>query len=365
MRILLLADSNSSHTYKWATALACEGNDIGIFSLGEQRRIDYSSFANVTVYLSNNQVYYHDSVFKKVAYLRVFPLLKKVINEFNPQVLHAHYASSYGLLGALSGFRPFVLSLWGSDVFDFPRQSIFHRKLFQFNMQKANKLLSTSQVMADEAKRYTNKSIEVTPFGIDPDKFYSKKVNSPFHKDDIVIGTVKTLEEKYGIAYLIRAFSILKKKHPDMPLKLLIVGGGSQRDLLQKSVRELSIEEDTLFTGKVSFDKVPEYHNMLDISVFVSHSESFGVSVIEASACEKPVVVSNVGGLPEVVEDGVTGIVVPEADAAATAIAIERLLLDKELAIRMGKAGRERVNELYNWKNNVNQMLRIYKDVLR
>lgn len=366
MRILLLADANSSHTYKWATALALEGHEIGLFSMGEELRMDYSSYENIRVFLGTVHVHYKGSLWNKLSYLRLFPLLKKTIKEFNPQILHAHYATSYGLLGALTRFSPFILSLWGSDVFDFPRKSYLHKRLLCFNLKKADKLLSTSEVMAHEAKLYTNKPVEVTPFGINLDKFYpKKKVLSPFNKEDIVIGTIKTLEPKYGIPYLIEAFALLKKKYPKQSLKLMIVGEGSQRDQLVELVHRFALEKDTLFTGKIAFDDVPDYHNMLDISVFVSHSESFGVAVIEASACKKPVVVSNVGGLPEVVEDGVTGIIVPDADAKATAQAIERLLLDKVLASSMGEAGRARVKELYDWENNVKQMLGIYKSVIQ
>jgi glycosyltransferase involved in cell wall biosynthesis len=106
---------------------------------------------------------------------------------------------------------------------------------------------------------------------------------------------------------------------------------------------------------------------MLDISVSVSitDSESFGVAVIEASACEKPVIVANVGGLPEVVEDEVTGFVVPPQDAEATASALEKLVLNKSLRQEMGNAGRQRVQRLYDWKNNVQQMLSIYHEVLQ
>jgi glycosyltransferase involved in cell wall biosynthesis len=144
----------------------------------------------------------------------------------------------------------------------------------------------------------------------------------------------------------------------------MIVGGGSLENKLKTLADNLSIGSKTIFVGKVPHQDIPKYHNMLDVSVSVSNSESFGVAIIEASACGKPVVVSNVGGLPEVVEDGVTGIIVPPRNAEATANAIERLVLNKELRLQMGKAGRERVKRLYNWDDNVKQMINIYKEIL-
>jgi glycosyltransferase involved in cell wall biosynthesis len=106
---------------------------------------------------------------------------------------------------------------------------------------------------------------------------------------------------------------------------------------------------------------------MLSVSVSVStlDSESFGVAVLEAAACEKPVVVSSVGGLPEVVEDGVTGLVVPPRDPVRTADAIEKLVLDDALRRRMGAAGRRRVADAYDWERSVDTMLSYYALALK
>src|SRR5207237_2207904 len=128
--------------------------------------------------------------------------------------------------------------------------------------------------------------------------------------------TVKVLAEKYGIEYLIRAFALVKKRHEELPLKLLIVGGGPQEAFLKGLAADLGISAVTTFTGRVDHARVPDFHNMLSVSVSVStlDSESFGVAILEASTCAKPVVVSSVGGLPEVVENVLTGIVVTQCD---------------------------------------------------
>jgi glycosyltransferase involved in cell wall biosynthesis len=305
-----------------------------------------------------------DGNFVKIKYLKSLTTLKKAIKSFNPDIIHAHYATSYGLLGTLSKFHPYIISVWGSDIYDFPHRSFIHKKIVEFNLFRADKILSTSKVMAKETQKYTGKDVEVTPFGIDLQFFKPAKVQNLFEEKNIIIGTVKTLEEKYGIEYLIRAFKILKDKRLDLPIKLLIVGGGSQELYLKDLTKELGIEKDTIFTGRVPYTDVPKYQNMLSVSVSVSDSESFGVAVVEASACEKPVVVSNVGGLPEVVVDGITGFIVEPRNPAQTADAIERLILDDQLRIKMGKAGRERVQLLFNWNDNVDQMVRIYRNVL-
>ncbi len=362
MKLLLLADSNSSHTIKWARSLAKNGVEIRIFGLGRAATSAYDGYPNIRVVSLGQSISRDEAAVGKLRYLGAVREVKKLIGQFRPDIVHAHYATSYGLIGALSGFHPFVLSVWGSDVFSFPNRSALHRMLFQHNLRRADRILSTSHVMALETGKYTAKPVAVTPFGIDLAAFAPCAAQAPlFAEGDIVIGTVKSMDEKYGIEYLIRAFDVVRRRHHVLPLKLLLVGGGPLQARMEALARELGLADCALFAGQVAYDEVPRYQNMLSISVSVSVvSESFGVAVIEASACEKPVVVSNMGGLPEVVEHEVTGIVVPPRDVAATAAAIERLVCDAALRTRMGRAGRERVRRLYDWQDNVAQMMDIY-----
>jgi glycosyltransferase involved in cell wall biosynthesis len=368
MKILLLSDPNSSHTIKWVKSLSQKGINILVLGLSECKVSDYQNCKNVSIQnlgVPATLTKSRNSYFSKLIYLKSLQKVKKHIRHFKPDIVHAHYATSYGLLGALSGFRPFVLSVWGSDVFSFPRKSIFHKAIIQYNFRKADKILSTSKAMADEIQKYCSKKIEVTPFGIDPEKFQKFPVQTLFDEDSIVIGTIKSLEKEYGIEYLLKAFEIAMRKLPGLSLRLLIVGGGSLEKELKKLTKELAIEKQTLFVGKIPFDEVAKYHNMMDISVFLSLNESFGVAVIEAGACEKPVVVSNIGGLPEVVEDNVGGFIVPAMNPAAAASKLIRLIQDEKLRREMGKNARNRVKQMYNWKTNVEQMINIYQQILR
>ena len=258
-----------------------------------------------------------------------------------------------------------------SDIFfeelELPKVSFIHKLMIQFNLCKADKILSTSHVMTSERKQYTNKEIHVTPFGIDLLKFKKMKVDSIFPPETIVVGTVKTLSSKYGIDYLIKAFKIVKENNPDLPLKLMLLGDGEDKVKLMKLCTDLQISDDVLFMGNIANDQVPNYLNMMDVYVALStlDSESFGVAIVEASACEKPVVVSNVGGLPEVVAKNKTGFIVESKNPEEAANAIEKLILDKDLRIAMGKEGRERVKKLYNWDENVSLVFSIYKGVLK
>ncbi len=365
MKVILLADSNSTHTIKWALSLSKRGINIYIFSLSKLIVNSYKNSKNIEIKSANQIVKYEEGKLSKIKYLKIVPILKEYISKVQPDVVHAHYASSYGLLGALSKFHPFVISVWGSDVFDFPNNSIIHKNILKINLRKADKILSTSKVMATETQQYTNKPIEITPFGIDTKQFAKKTVKSIFNKNDIIVGTIKSLEPVYGIEHLINAFKIVSDKHPKIPLKLLIIGGGSQEKKLKLLVKDLNIEDQTIFVGKILHSEVPRYLNMLSIFVALSNKESFGVSIIEASACKLPVVVSNVGGLPEVVENKKSGYIVPAQNPEQAAKKIEMLVLDSELRQSMGDFGREWVKRTYNWTDNVDQMISIYNKMLK
>ncbi len=363
-KILFLSDGSSVHTKRWVTSTIEKGNTVHLFSLAPVNAAYYPAHGFT---FTDFALQKRAGGLSKLKYLKVLPVLKKIVGEFKPDILHAHFATSYGLLGSLCGFHPFILSVWGSDVFDFPQKSFLHKAVLEYNLKSADKILSTSNVMAVETKKYTDKEIEVTPFGINTDVFKPEKVTradfTPFSEDDIVVGTIKWIEKIYGMEYLIRAFSIVSSGHPELPLKLLIVGDGSERGSLETLVQELGLGEKVYFAGRVDYSKVHYFNNIMDVYSALSLYDSFGVAVVEAESCGKPVVVSNVGGLPEVVENGVTGFVVEQKNAEAAAEKLEKLILDPELRKSMGNAGRERVLKLYDWNANVAQMMEIYNKI--
>jgi glycosyltransferase involved in cell wall biosynthesis len=205
--------------------------------------------------------------------------------------------------------------------------------------------------------------IRVVPWGIDTSFFEPGVEKAP--SDTLVVGTVKTLEHKYGIDLLIRAFAEARAALPAevaQRMRLLLVGGGSLERELEALAAQVGVAEVTEFRGQVPFERVPSCLRELDIYVAASRSESFGVAILEASACGRPVVVAAVGGLPEVVRDAHTGIVVPREDVGALAGAILRLVRDESLRAQMGAAGREHVKRLYEWKDCVDLMEGVYAE---
>ena len=145
---------------------------------------------------------------------------------------------------------------------------------------------------------------------------------------------------------------------------MLLVGDGPSRDELVRLAAELKLEDRVEFTGAVAHDDVKAMLERMDIFAIPSTWEGFGVAALEASAMELPVVGSRIHGLPDVVIEGETGLLVPAADPVPLADAIAKLALDPQLRRRMGEAGRAFVLKEYRWQDNARLMEVLYDEML-
>ena len=176
-----------------------------------------------------------------------------------------------------------------------------------------------------------------------------------------IVGVVARLEPEKGHPTLLEAWPGVLRAVPDA--YLLIVGEGSRRDALEAQARELRIAHRVVFTGRR--DDVPAVTAALDVAVLPSYREAQGLTILEAMALSRPVVASNVGGIPEMVEDGVTGLLVPPHDAAALTAAIVRLLTDHPYADMLGRAGHDLVHDRFCLELMVEAVASIYDEGAR
>lgn len=363
MRILLLSEAASIHTQRWATALHERGVELAVFSLRDSNNDAYTKLG-VPVISAASSAAGQSSLWAKLGYLTALGKLRRTIAAFRPDILHAHYATSYGLLGALAQFHPYIVSVWGADVYDFPHTAPLGEHLLRYVFRKADRVLSTSNVMAKEAAKYTSKPFGVTPFGVDTSLFRPVHDVEP---DLNLFGCVKALRKKYGIDVLLRAFSELVGNNPARSLRLEIAGDGEDRAQLEALAQELDIAERVTFKGFVPNGSLPTFYSRYLVSVFPSvlDSESFGVVAVESMSCECPVIASDVDGFRETVDDGNTGILVARGEPHALAQAMQRFIDDPDMRSAMGKSGRARVEQLYRWQDNVETMLELYRSTLR
>jgi len=358
-KVLFLSAANSIHTIRWVNALSKDFEIHLVYCKGQAP----------TMNKPNENVILHELKNKApIGYYTNFLELRKLYKELKPDLVNAHYASGYGTLARIAKIGPILLSIWGSDVYEFPNKSKINKLILKKNVNYADYLASTSNVMANELKRQVenlDKEIYITPFGVDINKF--KKINLKKENDDFIIGVVKTLEEKYGIEYAILAVRKLKDKMKSVnreeiarKIKFYIYGEGKNKEKLQQLINDNDLQDSVFLKGKISNDEVPKVLNSFDVFCATSISESFGVAIIEAMACELPIVATNADGFVEIMEDNKTGFLVERKNVEEIELALENLLEDYKKRKEFGKNGREQVKEKYDWNKNVNYMKNIY-----
>ena len=353
MRVALLGAANSIHLQRWAHGLVARGHTLCVLTQDRIDRALLPQAAEVIALPYGGASGYFANAWH----------VRRFLRDWRPDILNAHYASGYGTTAALAGAKPLLLSVWGSDVYDFPYQGLLQAMLIRFNLRRATAIASTSRAMANQVRRLVPGvgGITVTPFGVDLTLFSPRPMRDA---NWITLGIVKTLAPKYGVDLLLRAFAGLISaelvRALPVPCRLLIVGDGPQRMELEALANELGVAGRVFFSGAVAHPEVPDWLNRLDVYAAPSRSESFGVAVIEAGACGVPVVVSDVGGLPEVVLDGETGLVVQRESVSALQAALARLVLDPALRTRLGARGREHVSLVYDWPRCVDAMEAAY-----
>lgn len=174
-----------------------------------------------------------------------------------------------------------------------------------------------------------------------------------------IVGNVAALVPHKGQRHLIEAAALVVRHVPDA--RFVIAGEGELRPSLERQIREHRLEKHVLLAG--FRPDVLSLHKAFDVFVMSSVTEGLGTSLLDAMACSKPIVATEVGGIPEVVVDGETGFLVPPRDHEAMAAAIVRLLRDADLRGRMGAAGLARVRERFSADRMVQETLRVYRRV--
>lgn len=354
MRLCLLADAASIHTRRWAEHFAGRGHEVHLLSMRP------AGYSRVTVHRMRPP-------FGRGGYLAAALAARRRVRELAPDLVHAHYASSYGLWGALCGRHPLLLSVWGSDVHDFPRRGALQRRLLEWNLSRADALCATSAALARETAVYAPPGVPIhlTPFGVDTNRFQPRPGGA--RPPGVVLGTARSLERTYGLDLLLEAFAWLEPaaaERAGSPLTLWIAGEGPDRAALEKQTLRLGVAPHVQFLGALPHERMPAFLWGLDLFVNPSRAESFGVAALEAAASGLPVVASRVGGLPEIVLDGETGVLVPPEDPAALAEALAALIREPERRRALGRAARARAVDRYDWRACAGAMERLYAALL-
>ncbi|MBP5248098.1 MAG: glycosyltransferase family 4 protein [Fibrobacter sp.] len=280
-------------------------------------------------------------------------------------IIHAHWPFPHALiaLGACKLFRiPLVLNFHGAELL-LIRKKKWIRPIMKFIIGKANAIFANSRFTASKISALRNANIQWSPYG---SPLSSGKVPPPHErKDRYKILFVGRHIERKGIEYLIQAAKLLDPQK----FEVRIVGKGNLTESLKEFAQKISVENVT-FTGPLSPDDLRKEY--LQSNCFVlpaivdskGDTEGLGVVLIEAMQYGLPVVASNVGGIPDVVVNGETGILVPEKDPEALAQAFQKLEKDPAYEAELLKGAEKRIDECFCWEKIAQKQIEIYKKLI-
>lgn len=349
--------------------LADRGHQIHFISYREPFRLD--AFHPNIFYHEVNVVNY--ALFEHSPYLlSLAGKLVDVIKFSDLDLIHAHYAIPHAssaimarqILERKGRYTPIVTTLHGTDVGLIGKDPLME-PLVTFAIDESDGVTAVSAALRRETYDTfdTQKSIEVIPNFVDTARFHRRKKDH-FRKaiapnDEFILVHASNFRRLKRVDNVIRIFErILQTK----PAKLLLLGDGPERQKAEQQCRELGICDHIRFLGKQ--EAVEEIFSIADLFLMPSESESFGLAALEAMACGVPVISSNVGGLPEVVIDGVNGFAREPDDIEGMAEAAYTLLDEPELLAKFREAGIREANEVYSLDAVIPQYEAHYAEVL-
>jgi L-malate glycosyltransferase len=293
--------------------------------------------------------------------------LARVLKQLKPDIVHAHDPHGVAMASiALSmSTLPTAPRLVASRRVDFHmRQSALSRWKYRqvdcfICASDAIRQIVVGDGIPRERTVTVHEGIDLGRVAAAPPAELHKELWLP-HEAPLV-GNVAALVPHKGQRHLVDAAALVLRKHPDA--RFIIAGDGDLRATLEHQIRHRHLEKHVILAGFRT--DILSLHKAFDIFVMSSVTEGLGTSILDAMACGKPVVGTSAGGIPEVVTDGDTGLLVPPRDAAAMAAAITLLLSDRSLRERMGLAGLARVRERFSAETMVKNTLEVYQRLAR
>lgn len=354
MRICLIADATSVHTQRWASYFVQQGDEVHLITYKPPDAV-----------IEGVHLYVIKSLFNNL-YLAFMPRHLKIyllVQKLKPDIIHAHFISKFGFHAAFLGYHPVVMSAWGDDILIIPFWSKLMWYFTKISLQKADKIYAVSGDMAEKIISnfgITADNVDVVPFGVDTELFMPQDKQKSSRKT--IVLSNRNFLEVYNIETLINAIPQIIGKNKN--IHFMIKGSGPLEMSLKELASSLNVDEYVTFVGWTEYHDMPKYLHNCDIYVSTAISDGTPVSVLEAMACGKACVVTDVGGVGEWIEDGVSGCLVPPQQPHVLAEKILDLATYPDKRDVLGKKAHQVVIERGDWNNIMKWVRNDYKTLV-
>ncbi|MCK4352005.1 glycosyltransferase family 4 protein [candidate division WOR-3 bacterium] len=341
IKLCILGDASSIHIKKWVNYFVDRDIETHLISL--EKSIGTKGIEHI----------FHSKI--KLNWLK-YPLVSyqiaRLVKEISPSIVNAHLVPNYGLIGALIGFKPLVISCWGSaDVLEPPKKLFLRKARLRYALRKATLITTDGEVLRDAVVKLgiPKSKILNVPMGIDPTIFNPLPKKST--KDVFHIVNLRKLDSIYNPKLFIRALptviSELKGK-----IKITISGDGSQKKQINKLIKTLNIS-NIKFISKLTQYEIAKILKKSDIYVSPSLSDSTSVTLLEAMACGAFPIVTDIPGNREWIKDNENGYLVPTDNPHILSKKIIQALKNPELLKTAAKRNISIIKNKALWKDNM------------
>ncbi len=373
MRILYFTRDYTSHDHRFLTALQKTGHKIYYLKLERRshqledrpipagvEQVSWSGGRAVTGLRDGPRLYFD---------------LKRVIRSVKPDLIQSGPLQTAAFLAALTGFQPLVSMSWGYDLLADAQRNLFWKWATQFTLSCSAVMVGDCATIRRQARSFgmSDEAIVTFPWGVDiqhfspgdapapgtgqnitPDPSYSvAQTLSPF-----VLLSTRGWEPIYGVDVIARAFVQAARQRPE--LRLLLLGNGSQAALLRSIFLEGGVSEQVIFAGQVTQADLPRFYRAADLYLSASHSDGTSISLLEAMACGRPALVSDIPGNCEWVTPGQQGWLFTDGSIPRLVEAILAALEQRHQLAEMGRAARALVEKRGDWEKNFPKLLQAY-----
>jgi glycosyltransferase involved in cell wall biosynthesis len=301
IKICYLADAGSIHTQRWCKHFIQRGFEVHLISF---RNIQIEGVFTHSINAGSIDVSGGNwKVLKKV------PAIRRILKSIKPDILHAHYATSYGLAGALTGFHPYIITALGTDVLISPFQNWLYKLVVKYALHKADWVTAMADHMRDTiiSLGVNEKKVSTVIFGIDPIIF--NKEGRSVDKDTFVITSTRNFESVYNVPDLIDAISIIRVNFPNIFLNL--IGTGTLLKEIENKIIKNNLQDIIKIHGRITQPEIATILKKTNVFVSVSSSDGNNISLNEAMACGCFSVVTDIPANRQWVKEGINGFFVP------------------------------------------------------
>lgn len=363
IKLAFLANGQSVHTERWLRHFVSRGYDVHLITFTAK------PIKGVKIH----ELKY----FGKFAYpLRIWNI-RKAVKEIDPDILHAHYTSQYGVYGALTGFHPFIVSVWGSDVLRDPKESRIRRYGVSYALKKADCITTTAEFM----KGYLVKTFGLpqdkilrVPWGSDLEVFhqgYEKEVRTRRRALGIkasvpIILSNRHMAPQYEIESIIDAIPYVLKSYPDATFMFIRGHGSSEfENKMKLKAQKSGISSSIRFISKtITPREMALCLNMADAFMSIPKCGQFGSSILEGMICGSIPVVSDIPVHRELLVNGENALLVNPDNPRQIAETIIHFIGHPEIKQRFYKRNKKIIEQKWDWNKNARKMEELYEKLV-